>query len=66
MDKLQTLLAVCGGISVIGGAAIMVYRFITPALRLDVYKRQVYRLPEPCSTYNSVNLRCMRLSLIHI
>ena len=33
MDKLQTLLAVCGGISVIGGAAIMVYRFITPALR---------------------------------
>lgn len=35
MDKLQTLLAVCGGISVIGGAAIMVYRFITPALRLN-------------------------------
>ena len=35
MDTIQTILAVCGGISVVGGAAAVIKKWIAPAVKLN-------------------------------
>ena len=35
METIQTILAICGGISVIGGAAAVVHKWIAPAVKLN-------------------------------
>ena len=35
METVQTILAICGGISVIGGAAAVIHKWIAPAVKLN-------------------------------
>ncbi len=35
METIQTILAICGGISVIGGAAAVIHKWIAPAVKLN-------------------------------
>lgn len=35
MDTIETILAVCGGISVVGGAAAIIHKWISPAIKLN-------------------------------
>lgn len=35
MDTMQAILAICGGISVIGGAAAVIKKWIAPAIKLN-------------------------------
>lgn len=35
METIQTILAICGGISVIGGAATVIHKWIAPAVKLN-------------------------------
>lgn len=35
METIQTILAICGGISVIGGAAAVIHKWIAPAMMLN-------------------------------
>lgn len=35
MDTIQTILAICGGISVIGGAIAVIKKWIAPAIKLN-------------------------------
>ena len=35
METIQTILAICGGISVIGGAVAVIYKWIAPAVKLN-------------------------------
>lgn len=35
METIQTILAICGGISVIGGAAAVIHKWIAPAMKLN-------------------------------
>ena len=35
METIQTILAVCGGISVVGGAAAVIKKWIAPAVKLN-------------------------------
>lgn len=35
MDTIQTILAICGGISVVGGAVTVVKKWIAPAVKLN-------------------------------
>ena len=35
METIQAILAICGGISVIGGAAAVVHKWIAPAIKLN-------------------------------
>lgn len=35
METIQTILAICGGISVIGGAAAVIHKWIAPAFRMN-------------------------------
>lgn len=35
METIQTILAVCGGISVVGGAAAVINKWIAPAVKLN-------------------------------
>lgn len=35
MDTIQTILAICGGISVVGGAAAVIKKWIAPAIKLN-------------------------------
>lgn len=53
MEYLQTFLAVCGGVSIIGGAVTMVYKAIHPALS---FKRRVEKL-EKDATDNQAEIK---------
>jgi len=35
MEILQTILSICGGISIIGGAAAIIWKWISPAVKLN-------------------------------
>lgn len=35
IETIQTILSICGGVSVVGGAAAVIFKWITPALRLN-------------------------------
>ena len=35
IEAIQTILSICGGISIIGGAAAVIFKWITPAFRLN-------------------------------
>lgn len=35
METVQTILAICGGISVVGGAAAVIHKWISPAIKLS-------------------------------
>lgn len=35
MDILQTILSICGGISIIGGATAIIWNWISPAVKLN-------------------------------
>lgn len=35
IEAMQTILSICGGISIIGGAAAVIFKWITPAFRLN-------------------------------
>ena len=35
METIQAILAICGGISVIGGAAAVIHKWISPAIKLS-------------------------------
>lgn len=35
MEVIETILAVCGGVSIIGGAATVIYKWIAPAVKLN-------------------------------
>lgn len=35
IEVIQTILSICGGISIIGGAAAVIFKWITPAFRLN-------------------------------
>ena len=35
METIRTFLAICGGISVIGGAAAVIHKWIAPAVKLN-------------------------------
>jgi hypothetical protein len=35
MEIIQTILAICGGISIIGGAAAVIHNWISPAIKLN-------------------------------
>ena len=35
VETVQTILAICGGISVIGGAAAVIHKWISPAMKLS-------------------------------
>lgn len=35
MDFIQACLAVCGGVSIVGGASTVVYRWLNPAIKLS-------------------------------
>lgn len=35
IETMQTILSICGGISIVGGAAAVVFKWITPAFRLN-------------------------------
>ena len=35
METIETILAICGGISVIGGAAAVIHKWIAPAVKLN-------------------------------
>ena len=35
IEVIQTILSICGGISIVGGAAAVIFKWITPALRLN-------------------------------
>ena len=35
LETVQTILAVCGGVSVVGGAAAVIHKWISPAIKLS-------------------------------
>ena len=35
IETIQTILSICGGISIVGGAAAVIFKWITPAFRLN-------------------------------
>lgn len=35
IETMQTILSICGGISIVGGAAAVIFKWITPAFRLN-------------------------------
>lgn len=35
IETMQTILSICGGVSIVGGAATVIFKWITPALRLN-------------------------------
>ena len=45
METVQTILAVCGGISVIGGAAAVIHKWIAPAVKLNAVSYTHLTLP---------------------
>ena len=46
MEYLETFLAICGGISIIGGAGTAIYKALNPALR---FKKRVEKLESDAS-----------------
>lgn len=35
MDTIETILAICGGVSVVGGAAAFIHKWVSPAIKLN-------------------------------
>lgn len=35
IETIQTILSICGGVSIVGGAAAVIFKWVTPALRLN-------------------------------
>ena len=35
MEAMQLILAICGGVSIVGGAAAVIHKWINPAIRLN-------------------------------
>lgn len=55
METIQAILAVCGGISVIGGAVAVIHKWISPAIKLTT------RVKSLKSMTSETLKRCMRL-----
>ena len=57
METIQTILAICGGISVIGGAAAVIHKWIAPAVKLndrvETLERHDKRDLRPCRKLRS-------------